>query len=174
MKKCLFTMLLVFLGCVTAMAGSDIKVTEGNKKFLKTAEGNAVLVFDWEGATYDGKEPLTSKFPNLEELKKVAWNGFTETFNEKCKKVKVVADETNAKYKFSMKVTKMDQYFKVMGFIPGNATKVWGVMTVTNLSSGEVLAVVEVTEVDGGANPSPDGSFSDCFEDLAKQMSKLK
>lgn len=117
-------MLLVLVGCMTAMAGSDIKVTEGNKKFLKTAEGNAILVFDWEGATFDNKEPLASKFSNLEELKNVAWNGFTETFNEKCKKVIIVADETNVKYKSAMKVTNIDQYFKVIGFVPGNATKV--------------------------------------------------
>lgn len=47
-------------------------------------------------------------------------------------------------------------------------------MTVTDLSTGDVLAVIEVAEVDGGSNPSPDGSFSDCFEELAKQVAKLK
>ena len=68
----------------------------------------------------------------------------------------------------------MDQYFKVMGFIPGNATKVWGTMNVTDLQTGETIAVIEVKEVNGGANPSPNGSFSDCFEELAKQIVKLK
>lgn len=176
MKKLILMMLFVILNSVVALAGSDIKVTSGNAKFLKNAEGNAVLVFDWDGATYDNKQPLTEKFTNLEELKKVAWNGFTETFNEKSKKVKVVPNEQGktAKYKFSMKVTNMDQYFKVMGFIPGNATKVWGTLTVTDLSNNETIAVISVTEVDGGANPSPDGSFSDCFEELAKQVSKCK
>lgn len=174
MRKVIISMLLVLVGCMTAMAGSDIKVIEGNKKFLKTAEGNAVLVFDWDGATFDNKQPLAEKFSNLEGLKKIAWSGFEETFNEKSKKVKIVADENGAKYRFSMKVTNMDQYFKVMGFIPGNATKVWGTLTVTDLSTGEVLAVIEVKEVNGGANPSPDGSLSDCFEELAKQVSKLK
>lgn len=174
MKKVMLSMLLVLVGCMTAMAGSDIKVIEGNKKFLKTAEGNAVLVFDWDGATFDNKQPLAEKFSNLEDLKKIAWNGFVETFNEKSQKVKVVVEENGAKYQFSMKVSNMDQYFKVMGFIPGNATKVWGTMTVTDLSTGDVLAIIEVKEVNGGANPSPDGSFSDCFEELAKQVSKLK
>ena len=167
-------MLFVLIGCMAAMAGSDIKVLEGNKKFLKGAEGNAVLVFNWEGATFDNKQPLTEKFTDLENLKNVAWKGFAETFNEKSKKVKVVREEADAKYKFTMDVKNMDQYFKVMGFIPGNATKVWGTMTVTDLSTGETIAVIEVTEVNGGANPSPDGSFSDCFEELAKQVAKLK
>lgn len=176
MKKLVLVMLFVLVNSAVALAGSDIKVTSGNAKFLKTAEGNAVLVFDWKGATYDKKQPLTEKFTNLEDLKKVAWNGFTETFNDKSKKVKVVPSEQekNAKYKFSMKVTNMDQYFKVMGFIPGNATKVWGTLTVTDLSNNETIAVIAITEVDGGANPSPDGSFKDCFEELAKQVSKCK
>ena len=76
-------MLLVLVGVMTAMAGSDIKVTEGNKKFLKTAEGNAILVFDWEGATFDNKEPLASKFSNLEELRsclKFIQNSFMGSF----------------------------------------------------------------------------------------------
>lgn len=48
-----------------------------------------------------------------------------------------------------MKVKNMDQYFKVMGFIPSNATKVWGTLTVIDLSTNTVIAVVEVNEVDG-------------------------
>lgn len=174
MKKYLFTVLLALVGSLTAMAGLDIKVIEGDKKFMKSASGDVVLVFDWEGATYDNKMPLESQFTDLERLKPHAWYGFVEVFNEKAKNMKIVKDEAAAKYKFAMKVTNMDRYIKVMGFVPGPATKVWGTLTVTDLSNGEVIAVIQVTEVDGGANPSPDGSFSDCFEELAKQMTKLK
>ncbi len=173
MKKYIFTVLLLFVGSMTVMAGSGIKVTKGNKNFLKTAEGNAVLFFDWENATFDNKEPLVTKFSNLDALSQVAYNGFTEIFNKK-QRVKIVADETDTKYRFTTKVTNMDQYFKVMGIVPGNATKVWGILTITGLSTGEVFVVIEVNEVDGGANPSPDGSFSDCFEELAKLVAKLK
>lgn len=176
MKKIILMMLFIIVGSAASMAGSDIKVIKGNPKFLKGAEGNAVLVFDWKGATYDNKQPLTEKFTNLDELKEVAWKGFSETFNDKSKKVKIVPNdqEKTAKYQFSMKVTNMDQYFKVMGFIPGNATKAWGTLTVTDLTTNEVVAVITVTEVDGGANPSPNESFSDCFEELAKQVAKCK
>lgn len=176
MKKILLMMLFIVCGYTAAMAGSDLKVVSGNAKFMKTAEGNAVLTFDWEGAKYDNREPLETKFTDLEHLKTVAWEGFSETFNEKSKNVKIVSDSerANAKYKFSMKVKNMDQYFKVMGFIPSNATKVWGTLTVIDLSTNTVIAVVEVNEVDGGANPSYDGTFSDCFEELAKQVTKLK
>lgn len=164
----------MLVGCMTAFAGSDIKVVDGDKKFLKTAEGNAVLVINWDDATYDDKMPLAVHFSELENLKKIGWSGFAEEFNDRSKKVKVVKNEADAKYKFTLDVKKMDQYFKVMGFIPGNATKVWGTLTVTDLSNGNKIAVIDVKEVDGGANPSPDGSFSDCFEELGKQVSKLK
>lgn len=173
MRKLSLFIALAIVFCLKSFAG-DLKVVEGDKKFMKTLEGNAVLVFDWENATYDNKMPLSEYFKDLEVLKNVAYNGFVEVFNEKSKKVKVVEDEADAQYLFSMKVDNMDRYIKVTGFIPGPATKVWGTMTVSVIATGEVLAVINVKEVNGGANPSPDGSFSDCFEDLAKQMVKLK
>lgn len=174
MKKILLALVAVFMVSVNAMAGLDIKVTKGDKKFFKTAQGGAIVEFVWDGATYDKKEPLGNHFGNLKELMNVAMEGFTDTFNDKCKKVKVVGSKDEAQYKFTMKIENMDQYYKVMGFIPGNATKVWGVMTITDIQTGEELVVIDVNEVDGGANPNPTGSFSDCFEELAEQVAKLK
>lgn len=117
--------------------------------------------------------PLGEKW-KIDEVKKIAVFGFMEEFNDRCKKVEVVGDATDAKYKFTMKVTKMDQYFKVMGFVPGNATKVWGEFTITDIATGEVLVKAKIDEVNGGANPSPDGSISDCFEELGKEVSRIK
>lgn len=173
MKKITFTLIAVLCALTSAFA-SDIKVIKGDKKFFKTASGNAVLEFVWEAAQYDNKMALEEHYANLENLKRVAWDGFVETFNEKCKTVKVVKNTTDAKYKMTMKVENMDSYTKVMGFVPAPATKVWGIFTITDIASGEVLIEIIVDEVDGGANPSPDGTFSDCFEELGKQVSKLK
>lgn len=97
---------------------------------------------------------MAEHFTNLDELKSIAWDGFIEEFNDRCKTVKVVKSDKAADYKFVMQVKKMNQYFKVMGFIPGNATKVWGTLTVTDQKTNEVIVVIEVEEVNGGANPS--------------------
>ena len=157
------------------MAGLDIKVVQGDKKFFKTAEGNAVLDFHFENAKYDNKKPLSEKFGDVANVKKIALNGFTETFNDKSKRIKVVEDnKAGAKYKFTFEVSNMDQYYKVMGFIPGNATKVWGKFTVTDIETNQVMVVIDVDEVDGGASPSPDETISDCFEEVATQLNKLK
>lgn len=174
MKKYLLTMVMCFAVCMCAMAGSNIKVTQGDKKIFKTASGNAVVEFVWDGATYDNKQPLTEKYNNLEELKPIAWKGFQNAFNKSCKKVKVVEDAADATYKFTIKVTNMDQYFKVMGFVPGNATKAWGTLTITDVKSGQVLVEGTFSGIDGGANLSPDGTFEDCFEEVARQVARLK
>lgn len=158
---------------IVAMAGSDLKVKSGDKKFFKNASGNAVVEFVWDGATYDGKMPLGEKFDNLKELKEIAKKGFTEEFNDRSKKVKVADKASDANYKFTIKVDKIDQYYKVMGFVPGNATKVWGTITITDIKSGAELVVIEVKEVDGGANPVPNECFSDCFEELGKQLARM-
>lgn len=173
MKKIYLTLIAIL--CLFASTyAADIYVVNGDKKFFKSASGNAVLEFVWENARYDNKMALEEHYSNLENLKAVAWNGFVETFNEKCKTVKVVRYASDAKYKMTMKVVNMDSYTKVMGFIPAPATKVWGTFTITDIATGEVLVEINVKEVDGGANPSPDGTFSDCFEELGKQVSKLK
>lgn len=173
MKKIFMTMVALMLMSASAWAGSELEVKQGDKKFFKTAEGNAVLEFVFDNATYDGRMPLTEKF-SMSNLKKLAYSGFKQEFNDQCKKVKIVEDNSNVKYKFTVVITKMDQYFKVMGFIPGNATKAWGTITVTDANNGEVLLVVDVDEVDGGASPSPDETISDCFEEMGEQFSDLK
>lgn len=174
MKRLMTLFVGICLFSLYAVAGSNISVVQGDKKFFKNALGKAVLEFVWDGATYDRKDPLKNHITDLDQLKPIAKSGFTETFNEKCKTVKIVEGAKDADYKFTMQVKNMDRYVKVMGWVPGPATKVWGTLTITDLKTGNVCVVIEVNEVDGGANPSPVESFSDCFEELAKQVAKLK
>lgn len=174
MKRILFAIMAFCLVNISAMAGLDISVTKGDKKFFKTSEGNAVLEIVWDGATYSKSESLSAHFDNFDELKKRAEASFTETFNKKCKKVKIADKAADTMYKLTLKVADMDQYVNVMGFIPGKATKIWDTITVSNVQTGEELVVIAVDEVDGGGNPSPDNSFADCFKELAVQVCKLK
>ena len=155
-----------------AVAGG-VKAMSGDKKFFKAATGTAVLDFQFDKAKYDNKMDLSEKFTDIDGLKKIAISGFTETFNEKSKGIQVVKDE-GAKYIFRLEVTNMDQYYKVMGFIPGNSTKVWGTFKVIEASSNEEVLVVNVDDVEGGANPDARETISDCFEELAKLLFKLK
>ena len=166
--------MLLCVVSIAAMAGSGLKVVKGDKKFFKTAEGNASLEFVWDGATYDDRMPLTDYYTNLNDLEKAAWQWFRDEFNDHCKKVKVVETTNDVKYKITIKVTKMDMYVKVMSFVPGNATKAWGTVTITDAATGEQLMVADFNKIDGGANPTERGSFGDCFKDLAQRLYKCK
>lgn len=174
MRRLFLSLVVLCMTCMCAYAGLDIKVAQGDKKFMKTAEGKAVVEILWDGAQYDNKMPLEQKFDNLKECQAASLNGFKESLNDNSKKVKTVEDAKDATYKISIKITNVDQYFKVMGFVPGNATKIWGTLTISDAKSGDVLLVVDINEVDGGASPSPIETFSDSFEELAEQLTKLK
>lgn len=73
MKKTLLTLTIILLTMATAMAGSDLTVKRGNKKFIKEAKGVAALEFNFEGATFDDKMPLTDKYPDIALLQN--WHG---------------------------------------------------------------------------------------------------
>lgn len=174
MKKYFLTLLLTLLTCVSAMAGSDIKVIQGDKKFIKYCSGTASFMINWDDATYDYKMPLQHHFNNMQELNALALNAFCTEFNDINSKLKAAPYAQNPDIIFDLKVTNMDQYVKVMSWVPGMATKVWGTLTVVDAASNTIIAVIDVNEVNGGANLSPDGTIEDCFEDLAKQVSRLK
>ncbi len=173
MKRTLLATMMAIVAAVS-FAANPLTVKQGDKKFLKTASGGALLEFIYDGATYDDRMPLTEKFPDIDKLKKLSWDGFVEEFNERCKTVKVVTKAEEAKYKFTVKVTKIDQFINVMGFIPGPCVRAWGTLTVSDIKSGDTLLVLDIDEIDGGSNPSPDGAYSDCFEELGKLFTRQK
>lgn len=165
-------MMLVMVS-ICAMAGSDIKFKNGDKKFFKTAEGTAALELVWTGCTYDDKIPVEKKFVNIDFLKKIAWSGFKEDFNNKSKKVKIVDDKEGTNYTIVVNVKKIDQFYNPMGFVPGTCTKMWGTIVIKD-AKDNVLMEVEADGVDGGTSLSTDECFSDCFEELGKQFAKFK
>lgn len=172
MKKILLSILTLCLAGVSAFAGSDLSVVSGDKKFFKNANGNVNLVIDWSANNFDDRMTLDEKFGDMTSRKAAARDGFIQDFSKLFKNLPIV--DGDADYRIEIKVAKIDQYIKVMGWIPGPSTKVWGTLTVTDLRSGETLLTIEIDECDGGASPSPDESFSDSFESIACQLVKLK
>ena len=174
MKRLLMTAFLVMVATVT-FAANPLKVVNGDKKFFKNAEGTVFLevIYD-ESATFDDKMPLTEKYNNLDEKATIAYNGFIEEFSERNKKLQFVNTEEEATYKITVRVTKVDEFVNIMGFIPGPCIRVWGTLTVTDVKSGEALLVVDIDEIDGGSAPTTDAAFNDTFGELGKSIAKLK
>ena len=172
--KRLFMMAFMTIIATVAFAANPLKVVNGDKKFFKNAEGTVFLEVIYEGASFDDKMPLTEKYDNMEEKTTLSYNGFIEEFSERNDKLQFVKTEEEATYKMTIRVTKVDEFINVMGFIPGPCIRVWGTLTVTDVKTGESLIVVEIDEIDGGSAPTSDRAFNDTFGELGEKIAKLK
>ncbi len=165
---------MMAVAAIVVFAANPIKVKEGNKKFFKTAEGGALLEITYDGASYDDRMPLTEKYGDMTKKTQISYEGFVEEFSERNEKVPIVAKAADAKYKISIKVTKVDEFINPMGFVVGPCIRVWGTLTITDISDGSKLLVVDIDEIDGGSAFNTDRAFNDTFGELGKRIAKLK
>lgn len=173
--KRLFMMAFMTIIATVTFAANPLKVVNGDKKFFKKAEGNVFLeVIYNDDATYDDRMPLTEKYADIEAKTVISYNGFIEEFSERNSNLKFVKDETEATYKMTINVTKVDEFYNVMGWVAGPCVRIWGTLTVTDVKTGESLLVVEIDEIDGGGAPTTDRAFNDSFGELGKKIAKLK
>jgi hypothetical protein len=173
MKRLVLVAFMSIIATV-AFAANPIKVVSGDKKFFKSAEGNIYLEVKYEGASFDDKMPLTEKYNDMESKTTISYNGFIEEFKDNNKKMDFVTTESEANYKITIQVTKIDEFINVMGWIPGPCIRVWGTLTVTDVKSGESLLVVDIDEIDGGSAPTTDRAFNDAFGKLGEKIARLK
>lgn len=172
--KRLFLMAIMTIVTTVAFAANPIKVINGDKKFFKSAEGNVILQVIYDDATFDDKMSLTEKYSNIDEKTEISYNGFIEEFSQRNSKLNFVKDEAEATYKITIRVTKVDEFVNIMGFIPGPCIRVWGTLTVTDAKTGDSLLVVEIDEIDGGSAATTDRAFNDTFGELGQKIAKLK
>jgi len=172
MKKILITLLMA-LFAVNAFAANPLKVKDGDKKFFRKAKGECLLEVIYTGASFDGKKPLTEKYQDIDNKTTISYEGFIEEYSERNKDLPIVTDAANAKYKITIQVTKVDEFVNIMGFIPGPCIRIWGTLTVTDLSDGSTIVVVDIDEIDGGSAPTTDRAFNDTFGELGKRIAKL-
>jgi hypothetical protein len=172
MKKILMTLLMALIA-VNAFAANPLKVKDGDKKFFRKAKGECLLEVVYTGASFDGKMPLTEKYSDIDNKTTISYEGFVEEYNDRNKNLPVVKDESKAKYKITILVTKVDEFVNIMGFIPGPCIRVWGTLTVTDLSDNSTIVVVDIDEIDGGSAPTTDRAFNDTFGELGKRIAKL-
>lgn len=172
MKKILITLIMA-LFAVNAFAANPLKVKDGDKKFFRKSKGECLLEVIYTGASFDGKKPLTEKYQDIDNKTTISYEGFIEEYSEHNKNLPIVTDATNAKYKITIQVTKVDEFINIMGVIPGPCIRVWGTLTVTDLSNDNILLVVDIDEIDGGSAPTTDRAFNDTFGELGKRIAKL-
>lgn len=171
MKKLAITM-LVLCTCIGAYAGNPMKVTSGNGKFLKET-ATATVTFDWSQAQWNNEKPLAEQWGDeYQKLVAAGEKAFKEGFNENSKKVKIA--DSDAKYRFDVKITNLDKYYGVMSLVPGYKHKAWGTITVVDVLTNAAVCEMTFEELTGGRDFAIDDSFIKCMSDLGKAVAKTK
>ena len=106
------------------------------------------------------------------EVREVAEKAFKDGFNENSKKVKIA--DSDAKYRFDVKITNLDKYYGVMSLVPGYKHKAWGTITVVDVLTNATVCEMTFEELTGGRDFAIDDSFIKCMSDLGKAVAKTK
>lgn len=165
-------MLLAIVGCVTAMAGDDIKLSEGSVAPLKDG-GVASLVIDMADTQFDNKMPLRKdeRFVDVDSQLPECASEFVREFNDNTKKFTMTNNADEAQYEFIVKITNLDTFVNVMSFKGGVGIKLWGSITIKNKATGENVAVFTMDE-EGNSGFTYQIALEEGFEGIAKYLAK--
>lgn len=172
MKKYLLTVLLAIVGCVTAMARDEIKLTEGSVVPLKEG-GIASVVIDMADTKFDNKMPLRQddRFADVDNQIPECSREFVREFNDNTKKFTMTNNADEAQYEFIVKITNLDTFVNVMSFKGGVGIKLWGSITIKNKTTGENVAVFTMDEEDNSGF-TYQIALEEGFEGIAKYLAK--
>lgn len=178
MKKVIFAMLLAISGCLTAMAGDDIKLTAGTLAPLKNG-GVGSVTLDMKDTQFDNKMPLRQdvRFANIDSQLPECKSEFIREFNENAKKFRLTSNNNEAEYEFIVKITNFDTFVHVMSFKGGVGVKFWGTITIKNKKTGENVAVFKINEESNSGityNLAVEEGFEGIAKFLAKKINKGK
>lgn len=165
-------MLLALVGCVTAMAGDDIKLIDGSVAPLKDG-GMGCIVIDMADTQFDNKKPLRKdeRFANVDEQIPECTKEFVREFNENSKKFNMTENDDEAQYEFIIKITNLDVFVNVMSFKGGVGIKLWGTISIKEKSTGNNVAVFSINE-ESNSGFTYQIALEEGFEGIAKYLAK--
>lgn len=172
MKKYLIAIFVVIVGCITAMAGDDIKLTSGTISALKDG-GIGNVVIDMVDTQFDNKKPLRSdeRFANIDSQLPECTKEFIREFNENSKKFKMTENAEEAQYEFNIQITNLDAFLNVMSFKGGAGVKLFGTVTIKDKKEGNNIAVFKIDgENNSGLNYQI--ALEESYEGIAKFLAK--
>ena len=172
MKKYLLTVICAIMGCVSAMAGDDIKLAEGSISSLKDG-GLGCVVTDMTDTQFDNKKPLRQdqRFADVDSQLEECAREFVREFNDNSKKFKMTENADEAQYEFLVKITNLDVFVHVMSFKGGVGIKLWGTITIKDKNTGSNVAVYSIDE-EGNSGFTYQIALEEGFEGMAKFLAK--
>ena len=168
-KTSLFFVLISF--CLMLNAKSFIKLHSGSTDCLRE-NAKAVVEMDWSKATWEKYKPIKEyckdEYEKRFELSEIA---FVRGFNKNSKGLLCVSGES-AKYKI---VIHMEDFFQKVGGGWGRLyIRLYGLIEVVDLNSGETVAIFYVDGLSGDADYVQNDRFAKSFEQLGKILAKMK
>ncbi len=172
MKKKLFFAVCMLLVAVTAMAGSKVKVVDGDKSVLKE-KATAALTIDYSNARWEVKEDFkTWCGSDYEDRVNKTTAIFVSSFNDNSSNLKIGND--NAKYDMVFTVTNMERHDSFTGMWGQCKVYVTGTIKIIDKASGNAVCTLQVDKCSGGADFVVTDGMVKCFKSLAKEVAKLK
>lgn len=173
MKKFVLSLMLMFIGCIYAVAGDNVRLVSGSTAILKDSGVKAEIVYDWAGATWDNHQPLKEHFESEIEYNNLVEN-FEEMyfsfFNQKSKGLKLTHDQEPIK--MVVKIKAFDHAWQ--GFSGMEAT-FYGTISIIDSSEDKTLCEIKVHDLEGGTTiKGVDEAYKRLIEKLAKKISGLK
>ena len=173
--KRLFGFLCVLFLCVSVFGGNPVKILSGKQaiKTIFSEKETSVLEFDWKDARYDNDKNMKEEWGDkYDYFVKSCEENFQKSFNKESRGL-TISEKQEAKYKIIVKVKNLDKYFNVMNIVPGHTVKIWGDVTVVS-QNGEDMVKIEVEEMKGSRDSSPEDCYGKAFYILGERIAKLK
>lgn len=180
MKKLFLILVAMFAMFNIASAKDDVVVTSGSLVGLKTNEAKVYIVWDYSGATIEGKKVETflaekgqewvDGYPS--ELSR-AEGHFVATINKKSKTMKVVDDRSSADYVMTVKVG--DLHYGSTGLSVVIGMGAGDAHLHANITVAKQDSKVAEVMVDGvpGSGFGNEVRRSNCYIEMAKWIVKL-
>lgn len=169
MKKLLLTFLVLL--CSAVMFAGPLKKTSGDEKCF-SENATAVLSMDLSNTTFDKKQSFkTWCGKDYEERVSVSEKGFTESFNQNSKGLKIVDSESDAKYKIVIDVKNFQRKSASFGWGRFHV-KIYGTLTVVDNATGETVCAYSIDGVSGGDDFNETERFEKSFSELGKVLLK--
>lgn len=174
MKRLVSFMLFAILAITSVYAGR-LKTTNGDASIVRNPDATAFVEINLEGCRWEKKEDYKAWCGNDYDARSGAAvvAGFTSGFNDKTKGMKIVPTKNNAKYSIVFNVVNM-QRKQGMGMWGSCFIKLYGTIIVTDLSTGEKVATIEVDGQNGDTDFVETDRIVKAFAGVGEAMAKIK
>lgn len=173
MKKVLSILVCLLTNVLMVQAGSDLKVVSGSADFTKES-AKAIVTVIFTNCKWEKKEDFKSWCgEDYDQRVNSAAPAIMSGFNLKSKGLKIVTDASAAKYKINFGVRNM-QRKQGMGFWGSCYIKLYGTITVTEISSGNTVCVIEVDGQSGDTDFVENDRIEKAFVGVGEEMASKR